>query len=103
MIKHYIMWNFREDMTPPERTEAAKKIKSGLEGLLGRIDGLVSIHVYARPLGTANVDLMLDSAFVSVEALKAYAVNPDHLAVAVFVRSVVSSRKCMDIDESENT
>jgi hypothetical protein len=39
---------------------------------------------------------MLDSTLESVEALKAYQVNPDHLKVAQFVRSVVESRKCVD-------
>lgn len=99
MVKHIIIWNFKEDMPAAERAAAAEKIKSGLEGLIEKIDGLVEISVKTMPLKSSNGDLMLDSSFVDEDALIDYQQNPEHLKVAQFVRSVVGSRKCFDFED----
>ena len=98
MVKHIIIWNFKEELSDAERTEAAAKIKSGLEGLQGKIDNLLSIKVENMPLSSSNGDLMLDSTFTDEDALKGYQVNPEHLKVAQFVRSVMGGRKCFDYE-----
>ncbi len=72
-------------------------IKEGLEGLAGKIPGLTDIHVYTDGLASSNADLMLDSAFTDEEALKGYAVHPEHVAVADNkVRPYTATRTCMD-------
>ncbi|MBR5613774.1 MAG: Dabb family protein [Clostridia bacterium] len=98
MVKHIIIWNFKEELSADERAAAAEKIKSGLEGLMGQIDGLTEIKVFTNPFESSNGDLMLDSTFTSEDALKGYQVNPKHIEVATFVRSVVGSRKCFDFE-----
>lgn len=98
MVKHIIIWSFRNEYSQAEKTEFAQKIKSGLEGLLGRIDGLDKIKIYTCPLESSNGDLMLDSTFRDEAALKAYQTNPIHIQVATFVRSVVGERKCFDFE-----
>lgn len=99
MIKHIIIWNFKEGFSAEEKKAHAAKIKSGLEGLMGKIDGLTSIHVKTEFLGSSNGDVMLDSTFFSEEALKGYQVHPEHVKVAEFVRSVMGERKCVDFEE----
>lgn len=98
MVKHVIIWNFKEEFTDVEKAEFATKIKSGIEGLLGKIDGLTHAEVNISPLPSSSGDLMLDTTFADEEALKAYQKHPDHLAVATFVRSVVEERKCFDFE-----
>ncbi len=98
MVKHIIIWNFKEEYTPEEKAAHAAKIKAGLEGLAGQIDGLTEIKVYTNPLDSSNGDLMLDSTFVDEDALKGYQSNPKHIEVATFVRSVVGARKCFDFE-----
>ncbi|MBQ1609177.1 MAG: Dabb family protein, partial [Lachnospiraceae bacterium] len=50
-------------------------------------------------LETSNADLMLDSTFESFEALKGYAVHPDHVAVADgAVRPYTKLRSCLDFE-----
>lgn len=98
MVKHVIIWNFKEELTADERKVAAAKIKEGIEGLLGKIDGLTDIKVYTNPLASSSGDLILDSTFVDEEALKGYQVNPEHVAVATYVRSQVGSRACFDYE-----
>ena len=41
---------------------------------------------------------MLDTEFTDESALKAYQTNPEHVAVATYVRSVVCDRKCVDYE-----
>ena len=48
-------------------------------------------------LAGSNADVMLDSTFTDEEALKAYAVNPAHVAVADGrVRPYTAVRTCLD-------
>ena len=72
-------------------------IKEGLEGLAGRIPGLVEIQVHTEGLPSSNADLMLDSTFVDEAALKGYAVHPAHVAVADGkVRPYTAILSCLD-------
>jgi len=98
MVKHIIIWNFKEELSESEKLSESQKIKAGLEGLLGQIDGLCEIKVYGNPLPSSNGDLILDSTFRDEAALSAYQTNPKHVEVATFVRSVVESRKCIDFE-----
>lgn len=98
MVKHIIIWTLKNDFSDAEKREAAQKIKSGLEGLSGKIPGMTEVKVSIDLLTSSSGDVMLDTTFVDEDALKAYQVNPDHVAVAAYVRSVVSDRKCVDFE-----
>lgn len=99
MVKHIVMWSFKEEVAAEERVSAAKKIKEGLEGLVGVIPGLLSAKVIIAPISSSTHDLSLLTEFDTAEALKAYATNPDHVKVATFVRSVTCNRACLDYEE----
>lgn len=97
MVKHVILWTLKEDLPPDEKASVKKGIKEGLEGLAGRIPGLTQIRVYTEGLPSSNADLMLDSTFTDEDALKGYAIHPEHVAVADGkVRPYTASRVCMD-------
>ncbi len=99
MVKHVILWTFREQYYAAQIEEMKADIKKGLEGLKGVVPGLVEIHVITDPLPSSNCDLMLDSTFESVEALKGYSEHPAHVAVAnEKVRPFMASRICMDYE-----
>ena len=99
MVKHVILWTLKEGFTQDELAEVKAGIKEGLEGLLGKIPGLVDIHVITEGLASSNVDVMLDSTFESEQALKEYATHPEHVAVADGkVRPFTASRNCMDYE-----
>ncbi len=98
MVKHIIIWTLKNDFSDAEKREATQKIKSGLEGLSGKIPGMTEVKVNIDLLTSSSGDVMLDTTFVDEDALKAYQVNPDHVAVAAYVRSVVSDRKCVDFE-----
>lgn len=98
MVKHIVMWSFKEELPDNQRKDAAAKIKEGLEGLVGIVPGLLAAKVVVSPIPSSTHDLCLLTELDSPEALKAYAVNPDHLKVAEFVRSVTCNRVCMDYE-----
>ena len=100
MVKHIILWRLREDLTAEEKENVKKDIKAGLEGLAGRIPGLLDIRVNVDGrLETSNADVMLDSTFTDEAALKAYAVHPEHVAVADGkVRPYTCLRTCLDYE-----
>lgn len=100
MVKHIILWKLRDDLSNEEKQRVKKDIKAGLEGLAGRIPGLLSIVVNVDGrLESSNADVMLDSTFTDESALKAYAVHPEHVAVADGkVRPYTCLRTCLDYE-----
>ena len=99
MVKHIILWQLKDELTAEQKAEAKAAIKNGLEGLKGKVPGLKEIKVNINPLASSNADVMLDSLMESEEALKGYAVHPDHVAVANgVVRPVSKLRVCMDYE-----
>lgn len=99
MVKHVILWTLKAEYTDAEKTEIKKGIKEGLEGLMGKIPGLLEIKVNTEGLDSSNADLMLDSTFDSEESLKGYAVHPEHVAVANGkVRPYTATRSCLDYE-----
>ena len=97
MVKHIILWTLKDTLSDEEKIAVKKGIKEGLEGLKGKIPGLLEIHVETEGLASSNADLMLDSSFEDEAALKAYAVHPEHVAVAdEKVRPYTAVRSCLD-------
>ncbi len=99
MVKHVILWQLKDELSAEEKVSVKNGIKEGLEGLQGKIPGLVEIKVNINGLESSNADLMLDSAFEDEAALNGYAVHPEHVAVADGkVRPYTKSRVCLDYE-----
>jgi hypothetical protein len=96
MVKHVIIWDFKDELTAEQKKAAALRMKTGLEALVGVVEGLKSLHVATDLLGSSNGDIMLDSEFEDEKALAYYADHPAHVKVKEYVRTVVKSRKCAD-------
>ena len=100
MVKHVILWQLKDELDANQKIEVKKDIKTGLESLLGKIDGLTEIKVYIEGLDSSNADLMLYSVFENESALKGYAVHPEHVAVAdIKVRPFTKTRLCLDFED----
>ena len=100
MVKHIILWQLKDELTDAQKLSAKQGIKEGLEGLAGKIPGLIEIKVYTEGLKSSNADVMLHSVFDSEESLKGYAVHPLHVAVADGnVRPFTKTRLCLDFED----
>ena len=99
MVKHIILWQLKDEFPELEKAEIKKGIKEGLESLIGRIHGLIDIKINTVGLETSNADVMLDSTFEDEEALRCYAIHPEHVKVAdEKVRPYTKTRLCMDYE-----
>ncbi len=99
MVKHVIVWTLKDEYSASEKEDIKKGIKEGLEGLKGKVPGIVEIRVHINGLESSNTDLILDSTFENEDALKGYAVHPDHVKVATEkVRPFTSIRSCFDYE-----
>ncbi len=100
MIKHIILWNLKDEYDAAQKEEIKAGIKDGLEGLAGKIPGLIEIKVYTEPKSGSNCDLMLYSVFEDEESLSAYGPNPLHADVANSkVRPFTAVRTCINCEE----
>lgn len=100
MVKHIILWTLNPELSEDEKLIVKKGIKAGLEGLVGKVPGLIDVKVNIDGrLSSSNADVMLDSTLESEEALRGYAQHPDHVAVAnTKVRPYTVCRSCLDFE-----
>ncbi len=101
MLKHIILWQLKDELTPAEKASVKRDIKEGLEGLNGKIDGLACVKVTICALDSSTADVMLETT-IEESALAAYAAHPEHQRVAKEkIRPFVKSKLVMDylVDE----
>ncbi len=97
MVKHVIIWSLKDDIK--DKNALISKIKTELEALVGKIEGLIDLKIITNGLPSSKGDFMLDSSFVDEAALKFYATHPDHVAIADgLVRPNVASRAAYDYE-----
>ena len=101
MVKHVILWQFKDELGENEKAQLALEIREQLEALRGVIPGLLKIRVQTEKLESSNADFMLDCTLEDEAALKAYAVHPEHVAVAKrLILPNIKTRVCIDYELS---
>ena len=100
MVKHIILWTLNPELSEEEKNEVKAGIKACLEGLVGKVPGLLDLKVnISGRLASSNADVMLDSTLESAEALEGYAKHPEHVSVANNkVRPYTVQRSCLDFE-----
>jgi Stress responsive A/B Barrel Domain len=97
MVRHVVMWRLRDQAEGADRATNALRVKAALEGLRGRIPGLLRLEVgidFNR--SPAAWDVVLVSEHESRAALEAYQVHPEHVRAAEFIGKVRSDRAVID-------
>lgn len=99
MVKHIILWQLKDELSEEEKKVIKAEMKEGLEGLVGKVPGLLEVKVQTEGLASSNAEVMLDTTLTDEEALKGYAVHPAHVAVADGkVRPYTKTRMCLDFE-----
>jgi hypothetical protein len=99
MIRHVILWKLKAEFGEAEKAQIKAGIKAGLEGLAGKIPGLVTMKVDIAGVSGSTADAMLDSVFEDEAALKVYSEHPAHVSVAESkVRPFVQTRLCLNFE-----
>lgn len=97
MIKHIVMFRFREFAESNNKKGNVQMLKAYLEALPAQIDEIKLFQVGVNFSEAAvSYDLVLVSEFLSKEALYSYQKHPEHLKVADFVGKVCESRVVVD-------
>ena len=99
MVKHIILWQLKDELSAEEKKVIKAEMKEALEGLVGKIPGLLEVKVQTEGLASSNAEVMLDTTLTDEEALKGYAVHPDHVEAAnTYVRPFTKTRLCLDFE-----
>lgn len=96
MVNHIVMWNLKDTLADDEKIKAAQNIKSKLEALKGKIDGIIELKVIINENEASSRDIALISSFESQEALDAYQVHEEHIKAGGYVKTVACDRVCFD-------
>ena|SRR5664279_5666606 len=94
MLKHVVIWKVRE---PAQRAANVAAIRHALEGLRGRIPGLLAIEVGAD-IGYDNSgqDVVLYAEFADRAALDVYQDHPLHLDAKAVIGPLLTNRVAVD-------
>jgi len=94
MIRHIVMWRLKDK---PNKAGNAIRIKQLLEGLRGRIPGLLRIEVGIDfSAGDASSDVVLFSEFTDEAALEAYQKHPLHVQMKPEIGGMTLERRVVD-------
>ena len=93
MVKHIVMWKFREGAE-----EKAEEFLSGLKALNGQIDVIRSMEVGKNELEKNDCGTVLIATFDSFEDLEKYKTDPRHVAVSKLCKEIRESRHAVDFE-----
>lgn len=99
MVKHLVMWNFREDFPEEKKEEMAREADARLKALVGKIQGLICAEMKLNRLPGSNRELLLVSELETPSDLEAYQIHPLHVAVAEeVIKPAACDRVCFDYE-----
>lgn len=100
MITHIVMWNLKDAAEGGTREQNAARIRSGLEALAGKVEGLRSLKV-GYNFTPGGYDLCLLAKCDSRAALEVYQNDPRHLEMKKFIHKVITERVVCDFEDAD--
>ncbi|WP_010664470.1 Dabb family protein [Marinilabilia salmonicolor] len=98
MIKHIVLFKFKEDLPADEKKNKSERIKADLEALVEKVETLRKMEVGININPEEEYNLSLVSEFDDMKGLKAYAVHPDHVKAGAAIREILEKRACVDYE-----
>jgi hypothetical protein len=99
MLKHIVMWEFKDFAEGNEKQENMLKAKKLLESLNGKIENMIHLEVVINIINNSiPCDVVLYSEFKDKNALEEYQIHPLHKEVAEFIGKVRSNRTVLDYE-----
>ena len=92
MVKHIVMWKFKDFSEGKSREENIEYIKSELESLPGIIQEIKFIEVGANINSDTSYDAVLYSEFETLGDLEVYQNHPAHKKISEYVGKVRAGR-----------
>ncbi len=102
MIKHIVMWRFKENAEGKSKSENIQIVKKELEELIGVIpqirEGEFEVGVNINNESPTAYDAVLVSTFNTWDDLQAYRSDPRHKKAAAYNKLVRSDRVVVDYE-----
>ena len=97
MLTHIVIWKYRADVEQAVREEHVARLRK-LQSIIPEIESLnVGFDVLQLP---RSFDTGLVATFRDRDALEAYTIHPEHVAVATFGRSISASIASVDFESA---
>lgn len=97
MVRHIVMWKFKDEAEGLTKEENLLKVKAMLEALPEKINFIRHMEVRLNENDNGkNFDAVLISEFDSIEDVKRYRVHPDHVKISQYVSLVRLDRASVD-------
>jgi hypothetical protein len=99
MIKHLVMFRFRDFSTPEEKINAAETVRTELLAMKKKIPEIQEFEVGINFTDDDTAyDLVINCSFASKEALKVYQGHPDHQAFIKFNKNYSEKKVVLDYE-----
>ncbi len=99
MVKHIVMWKFKDFAEGLTKEENLLKVKSMLEALPGKIDFIREMRVEFNINNKEGMyDAVLISEFDTLDDVKRYRVHPEHVKISQYVALVKTDRASVDYE-----
>lgn len=99
MVHHIVMWNFKPEISESEKETIKKEMEVNLQGLVGKVPGLLTVEFVSSPISSSTHDIALVTTLEKAEDIAIYAKHSAHVHVAdTYVRPYVTNRACLDYE-----
>lgn len=99
MIRHIVLWRFKDQAGGASREENLSRAVSLFEEILPKLTGVLHFSAGVNgPKSEEASDLALLVDFDSWNSLREYQDHPEHLRVVSFLRSVRTERRVVDFE-----
>lgn len=97
MVRHIVMWNFREDFPEEEKEAFVARANERFHAMVGQVPGLRYADLKRNTMAGSNRELMLLTELDTPEELQGYQVHPLHVAVGTeLMKPNTRERACFD-------
>ena len=97
MLKHIVMWRYKDGAEGKSPLEHAQWMKQNLEALVGVVPEILGLEYGIDQMSTpASYHGVLTVVVADTEALKRYANHPEHLKIVDYASRVTESRVVVD-------
>jgi len=100
MVKHIVMWKFRDDVSPEQKEKLRSELPADFAALVDKVPSLKAVKFISYPLSSSTHDMALMTEHDDAEGLAAYSAHPEHQALAnAKVRPFTTERAALDYND----
>ena len=96
MVKHIVMFRFKDDVDENTRKEVANSFRKGILKLKDVIPTIGNIEVGFNINPGEQWNICLNSEFRTLEDVIDYGKNPNHVKVTGQLKPYIAERSCVD-------